>query len=91
MNTPLVSILIPAYNAEKWVGDTIRSAMAQTWKHKEIVVVDDGSQDRTLEVAQQYESESVRVVTSKNQGAAATRNLALEHSRGGLHPVSRCG
>ena len=82
MNTPLVSILIPAYNAEKWIGDTIRSAMAQTWKRKEIIVVDDGSPDRTLAIARQYESESVRVVTSKNQGAAATRNLALEHSCG---------
>ena len=82
MNTPLVSILIPAYNAEKWIGSTIRSAMAQTWKSKEIIVVDDGSRDHTLDVARQYESESVRVVASKNQGAAATRNLALEHSRG---------
>jgi glycosyltransferase involved in cell wall biosynthesis len=82
MNTPLVSILIPAYNAEKWISGTIRSAMAQTWKRKEIIVVDDGSRDRTLDVARHYESESVRVVTSKNQGAAATRNLALEHSRG---------
>jgi glycosyltransferase involved in cell wall biosynthesis len=82
MRPPLVSILIPAHNAEKWVGDTIRSAMAQTWTRKEIVVVDDGSTDQTLAVARQFESKSVRIVASKNQGAAAARNLALQQSQG---------
>jgi glycosyltransferase involved in cell wall biosynthesis len=82
MREPLVSILIPAHNADKWVAETIRSAMGQTWKRKEIVVVDDGSTDRTLAVARQFESDSVRIVASKNQGAAATRNLALQLSHG---------
>ena len=53
---PLVSILIPAYNAEAWISDTLRSAIAQTWEPKEIIVVDDGSTDRTLAVARQFES-----------------------------------
>ena len=48
---PLVSILIPAYNAEEWIAETIQSAIAQTWPRKEIIVVDDGSRDRTAEVA----------------------------------------
>jgi glycosyltransferase involved in cell wall biosynthesis len=82
MNVPLVSILIPAHNAQKWVAETIRSAVSQTWKRKEIIVVDDGSTDQTLAVARQFESESVRVVASKNQGAAGARNLALQLSRG---------
>ncbi len=56
--------------------------MSQTWRRKEIIVVDDGSRDGTLAVARQYESNSVRVVASKNQGAAATRNLALQLSQG---------
>jgi GT2 family glycosyltransferase len=43
---PLVSILIPAYNAEKTIAETLQSAIAQTWPHKEIIVVDDGSTDR---------------------------------------------
>jgi glycosyltransferase involved in cell wall biosynthesis len=79
---PLVSILIPAYNAEKWIVDTLRSAVAQTWEPKEIIVVDDGSKDRTLEVARQFESAEVRVVTQANQGAAAARNTAFRLSRG---------
>jgi glycosyltransferase involved in cell wall biosynthesis len=52
--TPLVSILIPAYNAEAWVGQTIKSALNQTWPRKEIIVVDDGSTDGTLVVARQF-------------------------------------
>jgi glycosyltransferase involved in cell wall biosynthesis len=79
---PLVSILIPAYNAEKWLGAAIASALDQTWRQKEIIVVDDGSTDGTLAVAQQLESSEVRVVTQPNQGAAAARNKALSLSRG---------
>jgi glycosyltransferase involved in cell wall biosynthesis len=82
MLKPLVSILIPAFNAQEWIGDTIRSAVAQTWERKEIVVVDDGSTDGTLALARQWESDLVRVVTQQNQGAAASRNRAFSLSRG---------
>ncbi|HWF90735.1 MAG TPA: glycosyltransferase [Terriglobales bacterium] len=78
----LVSILVPAYNAEHWIADTLRSAVTQSWPHKEIIVVDDGSTDRTLVVARQFESASVRVVSQENQGAAAARNKALSLSQG---------
>ena len=79
---PLVSILIPAYNAQDWIGDTIRSALAQTWPCIEIVVVDDGSKDSTLAVARQFERYGVRVVAQKNQGASAARNNAFAHCDG---------
>jgi glycosyltransferase involved in cell wall biosynthesis len=79
---PLVSILIPAYNAEKWIADTMHSAVMQTWQSKEIIVVDDGSTDQTLGIARQFESESVCVVSQRNQGAAAARNKALSLSQG---------
>lgn len=79
---PLVSILIPAYNAEQWLAETLRSAVAQTWKNREIIVVDDGSKDGTLALARRFESEGVRVVTQENRGAAATRNAAFSLSQG---------
>lgn len=79
---PLVSILIPAYNAGEWIGDTLRSALAQTWENKEIIVVDDGSTDNTLAVARQFETQGVRVVAQNNQGPSATRNKLLSLSRG---------
>jgi len=79
---PLVSILIPAYNAESWIAETIRSAMAQTWPRKEIIVVDDGSKDGTLAAAKQFESQGVRGISQKNQGASAARNHAFSLSHG---------
>lgn len=79
---PLVSILIPAYNAQKWIGETIDSALAQTWSRKEIIVVDDGSTDKTLVTARRFESAGVRVVACQHCGAAAARNLAFSLSRG---------
>jgi len=79
---PLVSILIPAYNAEKWIRDTINSALCQTWPNKEIIVVDDGSIDNTLSIAISMESEIVKVVSQKNRGASFARNKALELSKG---------
>lgn len=79
---PLVSILIPAYNAEKWITETLRSAVAQTWKRKEIIVVDDGSKDQTLVAAKRFEAQGVRIVTQKNQGAATARNNAFRLSQG---------
>jgi len=82
MKKPLVSILIPAYKAEEWISDTIDSALAQTWPRKEIIVVDDGSPDRTAEVARRYVSKEVSVVTQENQGASAARNYAYQLSQG---------
>jgi glycosyltransferase involved in cell wall biosynthesis len=79
---PLVSILIPAYNAQEWIADTIRSALAQTWQRKEIIVVNDGSTDQTLAVAQRFASKNVIVVTQENRGAAAARNQAFSLSQG---------
>jgi len=77
-----VSILIPAYNAERWLAQTIRSALAQTWPKKEIIVVDDGSRDGTLGVARGFESPSVLVLTQENRGASTARNRALSHANG---------
>jgi glycosyltransferase involved in cell wall biosynthesis len=79
---PLVSILIPAYNSEEWIVDTIRSAIAQTWERKEIIVVDDGSKDRTADVARRFSSKQLAVVSIANGGAAAARNHALRLSQG---------
>lgn len=79
---PLVSILIPAYNAETWIADTLRSALAQTWPRTEIIVVDDGSKDATLSIALQFASEKIRVIAQKNEGASAARNNAFRHCHG---------
>ncbi len=79
---PLVSILIPAHNAEPYLAPTLRSALAQTWPQKEIIIVEDGSRDATLEVARSFEPEGVRVIHQVNSGAAAARNRAFQESHG---------
>lgn len=79
---PLVSILIPAYNAEKWLAESLQSAIAQTWRRKEIIVVDDGSTDRTAEVARRFASKEVRVVSIPNGGLSAAVNHAIRLSQG---------
>lgn len=78
----LVSILIPAFNAQEWIADTIKSALGQTWLRKEVIIVDDGSTDQTLSIARQFASKEVSVVTQRNQGAAAARNKAFSVCQG---------
>ena len=79
---PLVSILIPAYNAERWIAETIQSALRQTWPRKEIIVIDDGSTDQTLPITREFASKELLVVTQPNQGGSAARNHAFSLSQG---------
>lgn len=82
MPEPLVSILIPCYNAERFIAATLDSALAQTWPRAEIVVVNNGSTDRSPEILKEYEKRGVRVVSKENEGASAARNLAYRESHG---------
>ena len=78
----LVSILVPAYNGERWIGECLSSAVGQTWPCKEVIVVDDGSTDGTLAAARAHESATVKVVRQDNRGASAARNHALSLAQG---------
>jgi glycosyltransferase involved in cell wall biosynthesis len=78
----LVSILIPMYNMEEWVADTIESALHQTWPRTEIIVVDDGSSDDSLSVARSFDAPELTVISQENQGACAARNRAFKRSDG---------
>jgi glycosyltransferase involved in cell wall biosynthesis len=78
---PLVSILIPCYNAERWIAQAIESALAQTWLEKEIIIVDDGSTDRSLEIIQQFDRR-IHWETGLNRGGNSARNRLLELARG---------
>jgi glycosyltransferase involved in cell wall biosynthesis len=79
---PLVSILIPAYNAQEFVAESIQSAIAQTWQRKEIIIVDDGSKDRTGEIARRFASKEVAVYRTENQGLSAAVNYAYSKCQG---------
>ncbi len=79
---PLVSIIIPVYNSEKYLSETVESAINQTWQNKEIIIVDDGSTDHSLLVAKGYENEMVKVFQQENKGASAARNKGLREAKG---------
>lgn len=77
---PLVSVVIPAYNAEQFIGCTLDSVLAQTYSALEVLVVDDGSQDGTAAVVRQYEILDcrVRLLQQANAGVAAARNTGIQ-------------
>jgi len=84
IDLPLVSVIIPAYNAEDFIGRTLKSVLSQTYKNIEVLVVDDGSLDRTTEIIEPFAEKDHRVILLKqlNAGVAAARNLAIEKSKG---------
>lgn len=80
--SPLVSIIVPCYNAGRWLAETLESALAQTWPEKEIIVINDGSTDGSLAIAEQFAARGVRVIDQPNRGASAARNHGLRVARG---------
>lgn len=77
----LVSILIPCYNAARWIEEAITSALSQTHRNIEVIVVDDGSTDCSLEIIQSFGTQ-IHWETSENRGGNVTRNRLLELSQG---------
>jgi glycosyltransferase involved in cell wall biosynthesis len=76
---PLVSIIIPCFNGEAYLKETLESALAQTYPHVEVIVVDDGSTDRSGEIAQAF---PVRYLRQENRGLTPSRNRGIQESRG---------
>ena len=78
---PLVSILIPCFNNEAFVGEAIESALSQTYSNIEVIVVDDGSTDQSLDIIKSFEKK-IKWLSGPNRGACAARNAALKLSQG---------
>jgi glycosyltransferase involved in cell wall biosynthesis len=79
---PLVSIILPVYNGERFVAQAIRSALCQTYTNLEIIVVDDGSTDKTRSVLQEFTDERIRIFSQPNCGVARARNRGIAEARG---------
>lgn len=82
MSSPKVSILIPVHNGAEFLATTIQSALEQSWSNKEIIIVDDGSTDDSLQIARSFESDIVRVFARPCAGACRARNYAFQQSNG---------
>ncbi len=84
MEGPLVSVIMPVYNAGPYVGESIRSILSQTYDHLELVIVDDGSTDESASVIASFSDPRIVVVSQPNQGVSAALNTALARVRGTL-------
>ena len=81
----LVSVIMPIYNAEKYLADAVNSIFEQDYKNIEIVLVDDCSKDRSVEIIAEFQKEHPKIIyhlQEKNMGAGAARNKALELAKG---------
>jgi glycosyltransferase involved in cell wall biosynthesis len=86
-NYPLVSIITPTYNHEKFIGQCIESVLAQTYPHWEQIIIDDGSKDKTREIIERYKDNRIRFFRQENKGIfrlSETYNKALEIAQGEL-------
>jgi glycosyltransferase involved in cell wall biosynthesis len=77
-----ISVIIPAFNAALYLAETIESILKQTFPPYEIIIVDDGSTDKTVEVASSYISKGIKLVQKKHQGISGTRNAGIKQSTG---------
>lgn len=77
-----ISVIIPAYNHEKYVGEAVESVLNQSWKNLELIVIDDGSTDRTGEVVKGYEDPRLKYFYQENRDAFNTINRGLHMARG---------
>jgi hypothetical protein len=82
--SPRVSIVIPCRNGAAWLGEAIESCLGQSWTNLQIVVVDNGSTDGSLDLAKRYAARAVTVLACERTGAGAARNVGLAHADGDL-------
>ena len=80
----LISIIIPMYNSENYIGKLLESLINQTYKNLEIIIVDDGSSDNSLKKALEYEKKDkrIKIITQKNSGVSSARNVGLKNVKG---------
>ena len=87
---PLISVVIPTYNREKFIKNTIESVLNQTYQDFEIVVVDDGSTDNTKDVVASIKDKRIRYIYQENKGAQAARNKGLNNAKGNFISFLDC-
>ena len=81
-----VSIIVPIYNLEKWIGQCIESILKQTYPKLELILIDDGSHDKSLDIAEKYQRTysqfDIKVMSQSNSGQGAARNRGIEVATG---------
>jgi len=77
-----VSVIVPLYGVEKYIAATVQSVLAQTYENFELILVDDGSPDRSVEICSRFKDPRIKILRQENQGPAAARNLGIRHAKG---------
>ena len=77
-----VSVIIPTYNSDKYLKKCIESILLQTYKNIEIIIINDGSTDKTDDIVKKYEDERIKYYKNKNQGIGKSRNYGIKQSTG---------
>lgn len=78
----LISAIIPVYKVEKYIAATVQSVLAQTYKNFELLIIDDGSPDRSLEICQQFTDPRIKIIHQENRGVSEARNMGIRNARG---------
>ena len=82
VSEPLVSVIMPAYNAEEYISQAIESVLAQSYSNFELIIINDGSTDNTEQIIHSFNDQRIRYFKQSNQGLAATHNFGIKQSRG---------
>jgi len=77
-----VSVIIPVYGVEKYIAGTVQSVLKQTYENFELLIIDDGSPDRSIEICQGFTDPRVRIIRQTNRGPSAARNTGIRHAQG---------
>jgi len=80
MKRPKISIVMPVYNVEKYVAQAIESVLAQTMSEFELLIVDDGGDDRSIDICREFQDERIRIISQPNRGLAGARNTGINHA-----------
>ncbi|MEC5032501.1 MAG: glycosyltransferase family 2 protein, partial [Oscillatoria sp. PMC 1051.18] len=78
----LVSVIIPVYNVEQYIADTVKSVLAQTYPNFELLIIDDGSPDRSIEICRQFCDSRIKIIRQENQGLPSALNTGIRNSQG---------
>jgi glycosyltransferase involved in cell wall biosynthesis len=78
----LVSVIIPVYKAERYIATTLQSVLDQTYQNFELLIIDDGSPDRSIEICQQFIDRRIKIICQENRGVAAARNHGIRAAQG---------
>ncbi len=77
-----VSVIVPVYNVENYIADTVQSVLDQTYSEWELLIIDDESPDRSIEICEQFDDSRIRIIHQRNQGLAGARNTGIRHATG---------